>query len=163
MGCHAPFQRIFPTQWLNPCLLHLLHWQVGSLPLVPPEKSQIKIREPFSRTKISQVKSDFFHNAMILISMLWSSETGTALHPKIFLNCCQLLHEVNFPEYLPNCSSSWITMAAYLTQGTELSYANLTCLLDKSPRDEVKICHYTNSPLSAIREKMFTCNPLLGF
>ena len=32
------FQRIFLTQGLNPCLLHLLHWQVGSLPLAPPGK-----------------------------------------------------------------------------------------------------------------------------
>ena len=33
--CHPLFlpQRTFPTQGLNPCLLHLLHWQVGSLPL----------------------------------------------------------------------------------------------------------------------------------
>ena len=29
---------IFPTQGLNPHLLCLLHWQVGSLPLVPPGK-----------------------------------------------------------------------------------------------------------------------------
>ena len=29
-------QGIFPTQGSNRCLLHLLHWQVGSLPLVPP-------------------------------------------------------------------------------------------------------------------------------
>ena len=26
----------FPTQGSNPCLLHFLHWQVDSLPLVPP-------------------------------------------------------------------------------------------------------------------------------
>ena len=29
---------IFLTQGSNPCLLHLLHWQVGSLPLAPPGK-----------------------------------------------------------------------------------------------------------------------------
>ena len=29
---------IFLTQGLNPCLLCLLHWQLGSLPLVPPGK-----------------------------------------------------------------------------------------------------------------------------
>ena len=29
---------IFPTQGLNPSLLHLLPWQAGSLPLVPPGK-----------------------------------------------------------------------------------------------------------------------------
>ena len=29
-------QVIFPTQGLNQGLLHLLHWQTGSLPLAPP-------------------------------------------------------------------------------------------------------------------------------
>ena len=40
VGCHALHQGIFPTQGLNYHLLHLLHWQVGSLPLVPPGKMQ---------------------------------------------------------------------------------------------------------------------------
>ena len=34
--CHTLLQSIFPTQESNSCLLH---WQVCSLPLVPPEKS----------------------------------------------------------------------------------------------------------------------------
>ena len=33
MGCHFLLQGIFPTQGSNLHLLHLLHWQVGSLPL----------------------------------------------------------------------------------------------------------------------------------
>ena len=40
VGCHALHQRIFPIQGRNPCLLHLLHWQVGSLQLVPPGKPE---------------------------------------------------------------------------------------------------------------------------
>ena len=36
VGCHAPLQGISPTQGPNLRLLRLLHWQVGSLPLVPP-------------------------------------------------------------------------------------------------------------------------------
>ena len=36
--CHFLFQGIFPTQGLNLCLLRLLHWQAGCLPLVPPGK-----------------------------------------------------------------------------------------------------------------------------
>ena len=36
MGCQALLQGIFLTQGLNLCLLSLLHWQVGSLPLGPP-------------------------------------------------------------------------------------------------------------------------------
>ena len=37
-GCHALLLTIFPTQRSNPCLLHLLHCQVGSLPLALPGK-----------------------------------------------------------------------------------------------------------------------------
>ena len=40
VGCHALHQGIFPTQGRNPRLLHLLHWQVGSLQLVPPGKPE---------------------------------------------------------------------------------------------------------------------------
>ena len=40
-GYHVLLQGIFPTQGLNPCLFHLLHWQADSLPLVPPEKPHI--------------------------------------------------------------------------------------------------------------------------
>ena len=35
MRCHFLFQGIFSTQGSNSCLLPLLHWQVGSLPLAP--------------------------------------------------------------------------------------------------------------------------------
>ena len=37
MGCHVLLQGVFPTPGLNSSLLGLLHCQVGSLPLVPPE------------------------------------------------------------------------------------------------------------------------------
>ena len=42
MGCHALLQGIFLTQGSNPCLLCLLHWQAGSLPLTLPEKPHFK-------------------------------------------------------------------------------------------------------------------------
>ena len=38
VGCHDLLQGMIPTQGLKPCLFRLLHWQVGSLPLVPPGK-----------------------------------------------------------------------------------------------------------------------------
>ena len=38
VGCHALLQGIFLTQGSNPSLLYLLHWQAGSLPLIPPGK-----------------------------------------------------------------------------------------------------------------------------
>ena len=43
VGCHFLLQRIFPTKGSNPCLLCLLHWQTGSLPLVPPGKPLLKL------------------------------------------------------------------------------------------------------------------------
>ena len=36
VGCHTLLQGIFPTQGLNLHLLHLLYWQAGPFPLVPP-------------------------------------------------------------------------------------------------------------------------------
>ena len=38
MGGHALLQGIFLTQGSKLHLLRLLHWQAGSLPLVPPRK-----------------------------------------------------------------------------------------------------------------------------
>ena len=46
VGCHALLQEIFLTQGLNPHLLHLLHWQVDSLPLVPPGQPKQEIEGP---------------------------------------------------------------------------------------------------------------------
>jgi len=38
VGCHVVLQGIFSTQGSNQHLLCFLHWQMGSLPLVPPGK-----------------------------------------------------------------------------------------------------------------------------
>ena len=40
VDCYALLQGIFPTQGSNLHLLHLLHWQVGSLPPAPPASVQ---------------------------------------------------------------------------------------------------------------------------
>ena len=40
VGCHFFLLGIFPTQGSNSCLLCLLHWQVGPLPLAPLGKPQ---------------------------------------------------------------------------------------------------------------------------
>ena len=59
VGCHALLQGMFPSQGSNLPLLHLLHWQVGSLPLAPPGK-------PFE----------------LSISYLFSSFIGCLLQPQ---------------------------------------------------------------------------------
>ena len=45
VGCHALLQGIFPTQRSKQCLLHLLHWQVDSLPLAPPGKPPLWVKQ----------------------------------------------------------------------------------------------------------------------
>ena len=52
-GCHALLQGIFPTQALNLCLSHLLHWWVGSLPLAPPGSHPPTPRQEVLGTKTS--------------------------------------------------------------------------------------------------------------
>ena len=42
-GLSCPPPRYLLNQGSNPHHLHLLHWQVGSLPLVPPKKPILKI------------------------------------------------------------------------------------------------------------------------
>ena len=49
VGSPSLLQGMFPTQGLNPFLLSLLHWQVGSLPLSAtwetPESSEVKVAQ----------------------------------------------------------------------------------------------------------------------
>ena len=55
MACHALLKGIFPTQGSNPCLSCLLHWQAGSLPLVPsgkPVSRPILLLVPFTQVNI---------------------------------------------------------------------------------------------------------------
>ena len=49
VGHHALLQGLFLTQGLNPHLLHLLHWQAGSLPLVPLGKQRPLARLSFTK------------------------------------------------------------------------------------------------------------------
>ena len=45
---------IFPIQGLNPSLLRLLHWQVGSLPLAPPGKPLFILPDGVSWRRLDQ-------------------------------------------------------------------------------------------------------------
>ena len=42
-------QGVFPAQGSNPCLLCLLHWQAGSLPLVPYGKAMESLKRIVKR------------------------------------------------------------------------------------------------------------------
>ena len=54
VGCHFLLQGIFLIQGLNLSLLQLLHWQVGSLQLEPPEKPYRTVETQHCRSTIFQ-------------------------------------------------------------------------------------------------------------
>ena len=58
VGCHFLLQGIFPTQGLNPCLLHLLHRQVDSLP-VCHVGSHYSLLTPQIFMEVSVISEDF--------------------------------------------------------------------------------------------------------
>ena len=51
-SCHFLLQGIFPTQGWNPHLLHLLFWQVDSLPLVSPPPTPAKKKNSITKKEI---------------------------------------------------------------------------------------------------------------
>ena len=64
VDCHALLQGIFPTERLNPRLLHHLHWQAGSSPLC-------HLGIPFSPTPYSFIHI-FLHNRLMIPA--WESD-----------------------------------------------------------------------------------------
>ena len=54
MGCHFLLEGVFPTQGSNPCLLCILHWQPGSLPLAQPVKFSCSVVSDSLRPHESQ-------------------------------------------------------------------------------------------------------------
>ena len=57
MGCHFLLQEIFPIQGSNPHLLCLLHWQAGSLALLPHGKRKIKRKRTHKASQWQSLES----------------------------------------------------------------------------------------------------------
>ena len=83
MGCHALLQGIFPTQGSNSHLLGLLHWQAGSLPLVPP-------RDQDAAKNAARPRAGGFLSARG-VSAFPGRATGTAQSKPSFLRFCHSL------------------------------------------------------------------------
>ena len=68
-GFHTLPQGILPTNGWNLCLLCLLHWQPGSLPLAPPGKSPLNklllmlLVSRFSRVRLCATPETAAHQA----------------------------------------------------------------------------------------------------
>ena len=71
----CPTQGIFLNQGSNPCLLRLLDWQVGFLPLAPPGKPSVSLRIYEKKYQVLQLASNCRENYLdphTLIPRYWS-------------------------------------------------------------------------------------------
>ena len=121
VGCHALLQGIFPTQGSNPCLLHLLHWQAGSLPLVPPGKPFLvnEIQESLAQglqrsTKlIFRPKQKFFPKKQLLslyLQLTCLSEIPDSLYRSSPLEILVLPSFLPQPQSLINAEAAQLTL-----------------------------------------------------
>ena len=80
VGRHDLLQGIFLTQRLNWCLLCLLHWQVGSLPLAPPGKPLGKNTYSYCIEHVFKTHSLVGSFLFTFISVLtWDGRAGCGL------------------------------------------------------------------------------------
>ena len=101
VGCSALFHGIFPAQGSNPHLLHLLHWQGGSLPPEPPGKP-----------KESDWLSNWAHrHACTLRLSWWDNHTSMRLCSAMQ----QVVHKTTWDVILPKNSKLNIIKTSDLT------------------------------------------------
>ena len=77
---------------VNPCLLSLLHWQVGSLPLMSPGKlTNVSLNVYFITVSVI-VTGYFMNESQTLITCLyvdWGSQPRVVFHPKGCWKCLE--------------------------------------------------------------------------
>ena len=96
VGCHFLLQGIFPTQGANLCLLCLLQWQVGSLPLAAPGKPGYLL----DRAKLIPPNLTFWSSPPYRV-YLPQSMTENAILPRKF----GILFYPSFPHRTHMCSN----------------------------------------------------------
>ena len=84
VGFPALLQGIFPTQGSEPCLLHLMHGQAGSLPLAPPVKPIWMVeKRPFFKTAAAattkQLSESIVQNFLIPLQLSLGVQAHTQL------------------------------------------------------------------------------------
>ena len=107
VGCHALLQGISPTQGSNPCLLCLLHWQVGSLPWCPlgsPRKYSQSFMQSEALDPTSSGPASWFHHLSI--------SNPSCLPPSPDSSWQSILEVLKL--LLPKCF--YLSMITYVTQ-----------------------------------------------
>ena len=96
LDCHALSQGIFCMQGLNPCLLCLLGWQMGSFPPTPPGKTDLGTVVVSSLSRVQSLQPhELWHTRLLCpsLSPRVCSNSGTLnwlCHPTISSSCQSL-------------------------------------------------------------------------
>ena len=140
-GSYSLLQGIFLTQGSNPCLLNLLHWQVGSLLLVWPRKPLIPHFIQFSRSVMS--------NFLRPHELQHTRPPCPSPTPRAYANSCSLsqwCHLTISSSVIPfSCPQSFpasgsFQMSQLFTSGGHPSLnALLKCVLARSPSNKIEI------------------------
>ena len=114
-GCRFILQGIFPTHWFNLGLWCLLHWQTGSLSLVPPGKpSKINIYVfifVMCKNKSGMVLVLTFLSSLSSPLRLWKIlRPSSALVLPRHYSILPLCHP-SLPCYIPLQSLSWVILS----------------------------------------------------
>ena len=100
VGCHALFQGIFPIQGSNPCLLCLLLWQAGSLPLASSGK-------PWWPTHLITKHSDMLLSFTAPFESLFSTKLLTFPHSALLSSPLSFLSHAQVSWFLPWTEKTW--------------------------------------------------------
>ena len=118
VGCHVLLQGIFPIQWLNPWLLCLLHWQVGSLSFAPHG-------EPIASLLLCTALTNMLTVPRICC---YSRDSGSAFvvplpiaFPQSFLCLIPSDHSTINLNVVPQRSPLWPSISAFLTMPKHLT------------------------------------------
>ena len=122
-------QGIFLTRGLNPHFLCLIHWQVGSLPLVPPGKPQ--------EHSLNHIKSTVIYYAFILCKLLSIERVpcSTAAAAKSLQSCPTLCDPIDdsppgspVPGILQARTLEWVTISFSNTWKWKVKVKSLSCV-----------------------------------
>ena len=91
VGCHFLLQRIFLAMASNPCLLHLLNWQAGSLTLASPGKPSVIIIYTYTHCFLLKQIFNIIQKPFLILKMILRStkcilKNKENLSPILFMN-----------------------------------------------------------------------------
>ena len=118
VGCYFLLQEIFPTHELNPYLLHLLNWQVDSLPLLPPGEPPVMgntLRKCGLSVQYNSVQSwkgmKYWYMLKYVLEVVKPPKHDTKWKCQVYFRL------INFMPYYLSKAKKWCSNCIYYSRG----------------------------------------------